>query len=85
MKITTPKHTEVTMSKKDTPIRKLFDILWECDKDKFVWCYHLNKMELEFKKQIKEAYERGEFDCGSNGTSEDYYNKTYPSKNKLGD
>ena len=80
MKITTPKHTEVTMSKKDTPLRKLFDILWECDRDKFVWWFHFKKMEWEFKKAIEQAYTQGEFDCGSNGTSDDYYNKTYPLK-----
>jgi len=33
------------------------------------------------KEQIQNAYDTGEYDCGCNGDSEQYYNKTF--KNKL--
>ena len=29
------------------------------------------------KEQIVNAYEEGEYDCGCNGDSEQYYNKTF--------
>jgi hypothetical protein len=29
------------------------------------------------KEQIQNAYDTGEYDCGCNGDSEQYYNKTY--------
>ena len=32
--------------------------------------------EME-KDQIIEAYDKGEFNCGMNGTAEEYYNKTF--------
>jgi hypothetical protein len=46
--------------------------------------YHL-KQDIEIVKQAKEmekdqiieAYDKGEFNCGMNGTSEEYYNKTF--------
>jgi hypothetical protein len=31
-------------------------------------------------EEIKEAYEHGEFDCGCNGTSDDFYLKNYGEK-----
>ena len=31
------------------------------------------------KERLEEAYDQGEFDCGSNGTAEDWYNKKYKS------
>ena len=43
-----------------------------------LYLYEIFKQAKELEKQqIKESYESGEFDCGSNGTSEDYYNNTY--------
>ena len=46
--------------------------------------YHL-KQDIEIVKQAKEmekdqiieAYDKGEFNCGMNGTAEEYYNKTF--------
>ncbi len=32
--------------------------------------------EME-KEQIQNAYDTGEYDCGCNGDSEQYYNKTF--------
>lgn len=29
------------------------------------------------KQEIIDAYDKGEFDCGCNGTSEQYYNETF--------
>ena len=29
------------------------------------------------KEQIQNAYDTGEYDCGCNGDSEQYYNKTF--------
>jgi hypothetical protein len=39
---------------------------------------HLQQQAKEMhKKEIIEAYDKGEFDCGCNGTSEEYYNETF--------
>ncbi len=51
---------------------------WLCEQ------YHL-KQDIEIVKQAKEmekdqiieAYDKGEFNCGMNGTAEEYYNKTF--------
>jgi hypothetical protein len=32
------------------------------------------------KQEIIDAYDKGEFDCGCNGTGEDYYNKTFKNQ-----
>jgi len=39
---------------------------------------HLQQQAKEMEKeQIQNAYDTGEYDCGCNGDSEQYYNKTF--------
>ena len=55
-------------------------IEWLCEQlqqNKFITesqIYLAKEME---KDQIIEAYDKGEFNCGMNGTAEEYYNKTF--------
>ena len=37
----------------------------------------LEKAKEMHKQEIIDAYDKGEFDCGCNGTSEEYYNQTF--------
>ena len=37
----------------------------------------LEKAKEMHKQEIIDAYDKGEFDCGCNGTSEQYYNETF--------
>jgi hypothetical protein len=42
-----------------TSIQYLFNELWETPKDKFTWCYILNKAKEMHKKEIEEAFKYG--------------------------
>jgi len=48
------------------------DIIWE---EKIIDLVEQAK-EME-REQIINAYDTGEYDCGCNGDSEQYYNKTF--------
>jgi len=64
-------------NKKQTSVEQLFHKLWDTPKDKFTWYAILKEHMAIHKEEIIDAYNKGEFNQGCNGSAEDYYNETY--------
>ena len=56
-----------------TSIEWLFNELWETPKDKFEWCFILNKAKEMHKQEIIDAVEQ----FSATGTGTCYYNETF--------
>ncbi len=66
------------MEKNKTPIQLFFEQLEQMQYFIGNDLYTAYKEILIIEKErLQEAYNQGEFDCGCNGTAEDWYNKTY--------
>ena len=60
-----------------TPVKKLYEKLWEADKDKFTWMAILNDMLIEEQTHITLAFIEGSISWGTGISPEQYYKKTY--------
>ena len=63
-----------------TPVKELYERLWETDKDKFTWIAILDDILEKEKEQMKEAFEEGICSKSSGSDFEYYYNETYGDK-----
>jgi hypothetical protein len=74
-------NTFTNMEKQQTPVQWLFNQMEQMQYYIGNDLYAAYKEALEIERNsIQSAYNQGEFDCGCNGTAEDYYNKTYNEK-----
>jgi hypothetical protein len=60
-----------------TSIEWLFNELWETPKDKFEWCFILNKAKEMHKKEIKDALNEFSDETLSDEFCDKYYQKTF--------
>jgi len=60
-------------------IEYLFNELWNTPKDKFEWCFILNKAKEMHKQEIIDTYLLDELDSGKK-YAEQYYQETFVSK-----
>ena len=65
-----------------TPVKELYERLWETDKDKFTWIAILDDILEKEKEQIVNAYKKGCFDSILDESTDEerakeYYNETY--------
>jgi hypothetical protein len=67
-----------------TPVKELFDKLWDNPKDKFTWYAILRQMLQKEKEVITEAFLDGKLDGWHNqwADANDYYNETFNTNEK---
>jgi len=67
-----------------TPVKELFDKLWDTPKDKFTWYAILRQMLEKEKEVIVDAFVDGKLDGWHNqwADANDYYNETFNTKEK---
>jgi hypothetical protein len=67
-----------------TPVKELFDKLWDTPKDKFTWYAILRQILEKEKEVITEAFLDGKLDGWQNQWAHpnDYYNETFNTKEK---
>ena len=65
-----------------TPVKELFDKLWDTPKDKFTWYAILRQILDKEKEVITEAFLDGKLDGWQNQWADpnDYYNQTFNTK-----
>jgi len=65
-----------------TPVKELFDKLWDTPKDKFTWYAILRQILEKEKEVITEAFLDGKLDGWQNQWADpnDYYNQTFNTK-----
>jgi hypothetical protein len=65
------------MEKKQTSVDNLFEILWECPRDKWEWNAVLKEVKEMHQKEIEEAYVDGQTISNAYSGASDYYNETF--------
>ena len=67
-----------------TPVKELFDKLWDTPKDKFTWYAILRQILEKEKEVITEAFLDGKLDGWQNQWAHpnDYYNETFNTEEK---
>ena len=63
--------------KKQTSVDNLFEILWECPRDKWEWNAVLKEIREIHKQEIEEAYVDGQTISNAYSGASDYYNETF--------
>ena len=69
--------TKIMSEKKQTSVDVLFEILWECPRDKFEWNAVLKEVKEMHQKEIEEAYVDGQTISNAYSGASDYYNETF--------
>ena len=63
--------------KKQTSVDNLFEILWECPRDKWEWNAVLKEIREIHKQEIEEAYVDGQTISNAYSGASDYYTNTF--------
>jgi hypothetical protein len=71
-----------------TPVKELYERLWETDKDKFTWIAILDDILEKEKEQIVNAYKEGCSDSildesTDEERAEKYYDETYINQDQV--